>query len=215
MEYVCITSFNRKPQVENLVRQIQEVFTGKIIVFDDGSDHQLELPGCELVRYKQNHGKQKYFLLITDIFEMLHPKRNKVERFWMLPDDIEIHPDLFTESVRLWESIKDERKICLSVGHTHNRHYQECWTKFKPVKMGEVVQTGWNDMCFMAEPNFLEQLNYQIERPLSGYDFRSSGVGRHISRKLFGNGWNLYHTNVSLCNFLDLPTQMHREKQAA
>lgn len=211
-EYVIITTYNRTKQVEALVASIQQVFTGKILVFNDGGEVP-DLSGCELINYKQNHGKFKYHLLVTDIFAMLHPKRNKVERFWMIPDDVEISPDLFTESVRLWDSIKDERKICLSIGHTHNRHYHPCWTQFQPIKMGEVVLTNWNDLCFMAEPQFLEELNYEIEPPLSSYDFRSSGVGRHISRTLHNKKFNLYHTDKSLCNFIPIETQMHRVNQ--
>lgn len=207
MDYVCITTFNRKEEVENLVRQVQEVFTGKIIVFDDGSKERPELSGCELIRYSHNHGKTRYYQLFTDIFQLL--KRNTFERVWFLPDDVEIHPDLFTETLRLWNAIKDERKICISFGHTHNRHYDECWTRFKPIKMGEVVLTNWNDLCFMAERNFFELLNFEIERPLIGYDFRSSGVGRHISRTLFNRGYNLYHTDKSYCDFLAVETKMH------
>lgn len=208
MDYCVITTFDRKQEVENLVRQVQEVFTGKIIVFDDGSQVSPVLNGCDLVRYHQNHGKTKYYQLFTDIFQLL--KRNKFERVWFLPDDVEIKPDLFTETLRLWNSIKDERKICISFGHTHNRHYDECWTRFKPVKISEeIVLTQWNDLCFMAERNFFELLNFEIERPLSGYDFRSSGVGRHISRTLFNHGWNLYHTDKSYCDFLVVETKMH------
>lgn len=213
MDYVLITTYQRPKQVESLVASIQEVFTGKIIVFNDGGEVP-ELSGCELINYKQNHGKTRYWQLVTDIFQHFIPKRNnKLERFWLLPDDVKISPNLFTESVRLWESIKDERKISLSVGHTHNRHYLPCWTEYQPVKMGEVVLTGWNDLCFMAERLFLEQLNYEIERPLSGYDFRSSGVGRHISRTLFNQKFNMYHTDKSLCEFLVLESQMHRQNQ--
>lgn len=207
MDYVCICTFNRKPLVENLAHQIQQVFTGKILVFNDGGEVP-ELQGCELINHKQNHGKRRYYQLVTSIFEML--KRNKVDRFWFLPDDVEIHPNLFTESLRLWESIKDERKICLSVGSTHNRHYNPCWTEFQPIKMGEVVLTNWNDLCFMAERTFLEELNYQIERPLSSYDYRSSGVGRHISRTLYNKKFNLYHTDKSLVDFIPVETKMHR-----
>lgn len=211
MDIVVITTHNRKESIERLVTEIQEVFTGKIFVFDDGGEHKPELWGCEYIRYNKNHGKRKYYQLVTDIFQLL--KRNtNWERFWMLPDDVSISPDLFTRSVQLWEAIKDERKICLSVGHTWNRHLEPCWTHYQPVPMGEVVLTNWNDLAFMAERNFLEQLNYEIQRPYDNYDYRSSGVGRFISRYLYNHGWNLYHVNESLLKFHDLPTQMHRKE---
>lgn len=211
-EAVCITTYNRVPQVESLVKSIQEVFTGKIFVFNDGGEKP-DLSGCELITYHQNHGKRNYYKLVTEIFALLN--RNKFDRFWMLPDDVVISPNLFAESLRLWNAIKDDRKICLSVGHTHGRHKEPCWTYFTPVDMGEVYLTNWNDLCFTAERLFLEELNYEIEKPMSSYDYRSSGVGRYISRTLHNRKWNMYHTTESLCQFIDLPTQMHREKQAA
>lgn len=210
MDYCVITTYNRNREVESLVESIQRVFTGKVIVFDDGSDTRPNLSGCELIRYSQNHGKRGYYKLVTDIFQLL--KRNNVERFWMLPDDVEIHPELFTRSKLLWEAIKDERKICLSVGHTHNRHLQPCWTYHQPVPMGEVVLTQWNDLAFMAERQFLEQLNYAAERPFSDYDYRSSGVGRYISRTLYNHAWNMYHVNESLLVFPPNVSRMHSER---
>lgn len=208
MDYCVITTCNRKQQVENLVASIQEVFTGKIIVFDDGSE-QIPDISCQLIRYHKRHGKRRYYQLVTDIFQLL--KRNKVERFWMLPDDVTISPYLFEYSRLLWDAIKDERKICLSVAHSHNRHLHPCWTQFQPISFGEVVLTNWNDLAFMAERNFLEQLNYEIEKPYDDYDFRSSGVGRYISRTLHGKAWNQYHVNKSLLNFIPIETQMHKE----
>lgn len=213
MDYCILTTFNRKPQVEALVASIQQVFAGKIIVFNDGGEKP-DLSGCELISYSHNHGKRGYYRLVTDIFSLLHPKRNKVDRFYLLPDDVIISPDLFTRSVALWEAIKDERKICLSLAHAHGRHLLPCWTYFKPVPMGDVVLTQWNDLFFMAEGRFLEELNYQIEKPFSGYDYRSSGVGRHISRTLHNKQWNMYHVNESLATFMDIETQMHRVCQS-
>lgn len=212
MDALIITTYNRVPQVESLVKSIQEVFTGKIFVYNDGGEKP-NLSGCHLLTAYENHGKKNYYRLITDIFQML--RGEKFERFWMLPDDVTISPDLFTESIRLWDAIKDERKICLSVGHTHGRHKEQCWTYFDPINMGEVYLTNWNDLCFMAERLFLEELNYEIEKPLNGYDYRSSGVGRYISRTLHNKKWNMYHVDKSLVEFIPMETQMHREKQPA
>lgn len=209
MNYCIITTYNRPNQVQSLTERISKIFDGDILVFDDGSDIIPQITGT-LIRYPYNHGKLKYWQLVTEIFEYLKEKDFKY--FWMLPDDIEISENIFSESIRIWEGIKDERKICLSVGHNHNRHLEPCWTYFKPIKMGEVVLTNWNDLCFMAEKNFLSALDYRIERPFPEYDFRSSGVGRHISRKLYSLNYNLYHVDKSLVEFPANETVMHREK---
>lgn len=197
MDVVTITTFNRQTEVKNLVESIRRLTDAKIIVFDDASDPAPDLQ-CEVVRYHNNHGRKKYYRLITDVFKRL--KQEQFRYFFMLPDDIIPSDDIFETSVKIWEAIKDERKICLSIGHTHNRHYQPCWTYFQPIRLGDVVLTGWNDLCFMAERRFLEELNYEIEEPLPGYDWRSSGVGRFISRKLQPY-YNLYHVDKTLCEF--------------
>lgn len=207
-EILVITTFDRQLEVKNLVTKLRSIYGGKILVFDDASNPTPELD-CEVIRYHKNHGKRNYWRLVTDVFKYL--KSENFDYFFMIPDDVIPKDDLFTRSVQLWEAIKDERKICLSIGHTHNRHYQPCWTYFQPIKMGEVVLTGWNDLCFMAERRFLEELNYEIEEPLDGYDFRSSGVGRYISRKLQPQ-WNLYHVDKSLCEFPANESRMHRVK---
>lgn len=198
MDFAIITTHNRQEQVKSLVKSIQNVFSGEVIVFDDASTPPAK-PDCPVIRYNENHGRIFYWKLFTDIFSFLKDKDFKY--FWILPDDIIIHPDLFEQSQKLWESISDPLKISLTVGHTHDRHYKPCWTFFEPVRMGEVVLTGWNDLCFMAERRFLEELNYQVEQPLAGYDYRSSGVGRYISRTLHGQGFNMYAVDKSLCEF--------------
>lgn len=208
MDYLVITTYNRQDQVKSLVKNVKKVFDGEVIVFDDGSQPPAK-PNCPVIRYSHNHGRILYWKLVSDVFQFLKDKEFRY--FWMLPDDIEIAEDLFITSKVLWQAINDQQKICLSVGHTHNRHYQECWTKFKPVKMGEVVLTGWNDLCFMAEKRFLEELNFHVEQPLPGYDYRSSGAGRYISRELFNRGFNLYHTDKSLCHFPANESRMRPE----
>lgn len=200
---LVITTYNRKQQVEQLINSLK--FDGEITVFNDGG----EIPevSCNLINYNRNHGKRYYYELVTKIFNYLKAKDFKY--FWMLPDDVMVDENIFIETADIWERLKDPRKVCLSVGHSHNRHYQPCWTQFTPRVLGEVVLTGWNDLCFMAERDFLELLNYKIEEPYSGYDYRSSGVGRYISRTLFWNGWNMYHTDKSYVDFYANETRMH------
>lgn len=77
--------------------------------------------------------------------------------------------------------------------------------------MGDVVLTGWNDLCFMAERRFLEALNYEIEEPLPEYDWKSSGVGRNISRRLQPY-FNLYHVDKPLCEFPANESRMRMQK---
>lgn len=203
---IVITSCNRNEHCWNLVRDIfEQGFHGEVIIFDDGSDVPIVNNLCKIFRYEKPHGKRLYYQLVSDVFSYLCKQDFKY--FWMLPDDVRLKPHFFETSIGIWNSIQDEKKICLSVGHDGQRHYKPCWTRFQPLQLGEIVLSQWNDLCFMAEKSFLEVIP-EIEKPKPGYNYASSGVGRYISRTCFMK-YNLYHTDKSLVDFIPVKTQMH------
>lgn len=206
---VVITTYNRPALLEDLCFEIYSQTKMPILVFDDaGLEYDLELPQtCEYFRFEYHHGKKRYYQMISYIFQEL--KKREFQQVFFLPDDVMIKPDFFYKSIMLWESILDERKICLSTGHTHNRHLEPCWNKFKPKVKGDVVLSGWNDLCFMAERDFFEALKWDIKTPPANWGWSSSGVGRDISKRLFNLGLNMYHSNESLVEFLNVKTVMH------
>lgn len=196
---VCITTYNRPESLALLLNDIKQ-YNCSVYIFDDGSYN----PHPEAIKY-EHHGKKNYYKLITKVFEFL--KEKEFDYFFLLPDDIRLKPDFFELSLSHWNLIS--KKICLSVGHTHNRHLSPCWTQFKPIPLGDVVWTQWNDLCFMAERKFLDELDYKIEQPLPGYNYASSGVGRYISKTLNTKGFHMYHTNESLVEFPAIESKMH------
>lgn len=212
---IIITSVNREFYLKELLYDIsQQKPDEKVIVLDDGSDIPYDLSGINLdieyIRFDYRHGKERYWELVAFGFQYLKEKDFKY--LFMLPDDVRLHDNFFTESLRIWNGIKSDRKVCLSLGHEHNRHHFPCWTKFKPVQYNEdTYKTMWMDMLFMAERKMFDILKWDIEKFLWNWEGAGSGVGAYISRKLYREGWELFHINKSLVYFQDVPSEMHKK----
>ena len=128
---VVITTYNRPEQLALLLHDIyNQKEKVEVTIFDDGS----QPPVKDAVHF-QNHGKRRYYQLVTHVFKSL--QNVNFDYFFMLPDDIRLCDNFFQLSINHWNIIQDAYKICLSVGHTHNRHYNPCWTKFTPVKINK------------------------------------------------------------------------------
>lgn len=187
----------------------------KVIVIDDGSNIPYDLSdfnlNIEYIRFDYNHGRERYFELVSFAFQYLKSKDFKY--CWMLPDDVRLNDNFFTESLRLWSGIESERKICLSLGHEHGRHLRPNWTKAKPQIMGEVVLSNWCDLLFLAERKFFEVLRWDIEKFAWNFDGTGSGVGAWISRKLYREKWEQFHSMKSLVFFQNVPSEMHKNKK--
>lgn len=206
---VVITTYNRPASLQDLAWQIHGQTKMPILIFDDcGLEQDLELPATvEYFRFSEHHGKKRYYQMISFIFQEV--KKRDFQQVFFLPDDVMIKPDFFYRAILIWDSIQDERKICLSLGHDGKRHLEPCWNKFKPKVNGNVVLSGWNDLCFMAERNFFEVLEWDVHTPPANWAWTSSGVGRDISKRLFKLRWNMYHVSDSLVNFLPVKSVMH------
>lgn len=187
----------------------------KVIVIDDGSNIPYDLSEIDLhieyIRFDYNHGKARYWELVSFAFQYLKGKDFKY--LFMLPDDVRLNDNFFTESLRIWNGIESERKVCLSLGHEHNRHHVANWTKFKPVQYNQDTHlTNWMDMLFMCERKMLELLEFDIKKFLWNWENAGSGVGAYISRKLYRERWELFHVNKSLVYFQCVPSEMHKNK---
>ena len=210
---VLVTTYNREYLLKNLLRDIEETnYEGEVVIVDDGTKEPIQFQDYPFnicyVRFEVNHGKSKYYEVVSFAFNLL--KHKPFEYCWQLPDDVSIKPDYFTKSLEKWNTIQDEKKICLSTGHTNNRHLEPCWTNYKPIQMGEIVKTQWNDLCYIAPRTFFLALNWDIEKPDANRFLNfGSGVGANISRRLNNLGFNMYHTMESLVEFKDVKTVMH------
>ena len=201
---VIISTYNRPQMLTDLLSNIDsERGNNKIlvVVFDDCSDQKADLSNFNVKRIGMtpNMGKKKYYKLFNATFKYI--KNIKSKYFIYLPDDVKLTDNFFSEIKRIYESITDPQKICLSI-LTDDRVTRRNWTNFKTNDFGEYYQTQWNDLCFISERRFFDVLGYQIEpideeRWINNPNL-SSGVGQQISIRLNERGYKMYHTKKSM-----------------
>jgi len=207
MEYdfcVLITTYNRPEMLYKLLDDIgnnKKDYKILVAVFDDGSSEELNLSDRDVIKIGMfpNMGKRKYYVTYNATFSFVKNINSKY--FIYLPDDISLVDNFFDESKRLYESITSPEKICLSI-LTDGRVNRSHWGYSNPNDLGEILQTQWNDLCFICEKNFFELLNYRIntisEKRWINNPQISSGVGHQITQRLNSIGKFLYHTKKSL-----------------
>jgi hypothetical protein len=181
-----ITTCNRQESCQRLVDSINGL--GDIYIVNDGSDYIINGANLKQHFIPARLGGYHYWKVVNLLFSL----RGYHKYYFMLPDDFVICESQIEEAIRLWKDIKDPQKICLNL-YT-DRIGLSCWTHFKPVDMGEVWQTGWVDMCFLAEDKFFRSSMPITETP----SHKSSGVGAHISRKLHKLKFSMYQVKESL-----------------
>jgi glycosyltransferase involved in cell wall biosynthesis len=207
MEYdfcVLITTYNRPEMLYKLLDDIEnnkKDYKILVAVFDDGSTQKLDLTGRDVIKIGMypNMGKKKYYVTYNATFSFVRTVNSKY--FIYLPDDISLEDNFFDETKRLYESITSDNKICLSI-LTDDRVNKSHWGYKEPKDLGEILQTQWNDLCFICEKNFFELLNYRVN-PISPKRWInnpniSSGVGHQITQRLNNSGKFLYHVKKSL-----------------
>lgn len=221
---VIITTYNRDVFLKNLLDDIlknKNIYKILIIVFDDASEISYDLSNydVEYIKYSNNHGKKKYWKLITDTMQICKEVDSKY--FIYLPDDVRLVDDFFTKSISLYENIIDNDKVCLSLLLTQQQIGKPNWTKFNPIEMDSVYKTQWCDLCFISEKKFFNVLGYEVnEIPLTRWnnkrtkinrEFLSSGVGENLSRRIYNSGFNMYHVKNSLVTHGDHDSIMNYE----
>lgn len=182
-----ITTFNRPESCQRLVDSLQGI--GEIVVINDGCDYVIN--GCTQIFSTPHLGKGGYFFLVNKLWSA----RGVHKYYMMLPDDFLITKEQIEEAVRIWENIKDPRKICLNL--FADRIGVACWTRVLPIDRGSVWQTGWVDMCFLCENSFFGAVP-RIDLFFRNRNSVGSGVGAFISLKLVKLGFHLYQAKESL-----------------
>ena len=214
---IIITTYNRPKMLKTLLDDIKYNSFGKrvlVTIFDDGSSNDYEyLDNYDIkyVKYVKNNGKINYWKLITDTFK--YCKNIKSKYYIYLPDDIRLKDNFFEESVRIFEKIKDEDKICLNLLMDESRRGNPNWTGFKPVEYDDYYKTQWNDLCFISNFDFFQMLNFEI-LPINKNRWAKnselgSGVGQQMSMRLLSLNQNMYHVINSLVTHDDHTSKMN------
>jgi len=199
-----ITTRNRQKSCQELVDSLREL--GNIIVANDGSNYSVK--GAVNLNTHIHLGKKNYWKLIN----MLFRNRTEAKYYFVLPDDFLICDSQIAKAIEIWESIKDDNKICLNL--YYDRNGKRCWTNFLPVNKGDIWQTQWVDMCFLCENMFFERLGAipELNKTRNMYFKGSSGVGCYISRFFNRKKMNLYQVKESLVDMQEehCYSQMHK-----
>ncbi len=202
---IAITTYEREDLLKSLLNDINKYknyLKIKIFIFDDGSNIQYNLKDYDVkyIKYLVNHGKKQYWKLINDIFKVF--KHISSNYYMILPDDINLKNNFFNYAFKFYESINDPKKICLNLLMDESRRGKKNWTNFQPIEYSNYYLTQWNDLCFLAEKNFFEVLNYEItpidENSWANNENLSSLVGQQISIRLYKLNKNMYHVKNSL-----------------
>lgn len=192
-----ITSYNRKKSLLKLLSILEKQSTD-IVIYDDNSDFNLNIPNY--IKFNYKHGKEYLWYKFMKIFHIL-PKT--YDNYIILPDDVTVGPTFIEESVELWRGLNDKSKICLSL-LTDDRTKKPNWTNTYPLIVGNYIKTQWQDLCFICgqeflttpiEPITLER--WQILGKSLNMEL-GSGLGGQISRYWHKKGRSMYHVKNNL-----------------
>jgi hypothetical protein len=216
---IIITTYNRPEMLRYLLDDIEFSSLGKrilVTVFDDGSDidyDYLDKYDIKYVKYIKNNGKVNYWKLVSDTFKYCGKIKSKY--YIYLPDDIRLKNNFFEESIRIFEKIEDQNKICLNLLMDESRRGNSNWTGFTPIEYDEYYKTQWNDLCFISKFDFFEKINFEIlpiskNRWLKNSEL-GSGVGQQMSMRLLSLNQNMYHVINSLVTHGEHDSKMNYE----
>jgi len=185
-----ITTCNREESCQRLVDALQD--QGRIYVLNDGCDY--DISGAYQTKLRMRLGKRGYWRTIN----CLYKGRGNAKYYFQLPDDFLPVPDMVNKAIEIWESIDDNKKVCLNL--YADRIGKPCWTGVMPTEFDNYRKTQWVDMCFMCEEKFFTTLGTlpTIDLGWGINSKKSSGVGAYISKFLNKKGYGLYQVKESL-----------------
>ena len=213
-----ITTYNRSHYLESLIRQINEDtdHAKTILVYDDYSDEIHANKNQELVSHYnnvvysntgKNLGKRGYWKLWDNICkDIWSVKGPDFDYYFILPDDFILNKDFINESIKQYDNIQDDNKICLSLFIEKERVDSTNWVDIKSelVQYGDThyFKTQWMDMCIIAKRKFFEALEFKVKKVSDTRwkesDVIGSGVGAQLTKRL-NKKYSLYHVSNSLC----------------
>ena len=210
-----ISTYNRSHYLEKLIKQIGNKCSHEytIAIYDDYSDEEYRLRNLDLtnenmfIRYKCsniNNGKRGYWKVINEQFEVVYDDV-EYDYYFMLPDDFVFTENGIDESMRQYEAIQDDKKICLSLILEQERIDSTNWvdrpSELKHFGNDTFYLTHWMDMCIVAKYDFFKALDFKMlevsEKRWEESDVIGSGVGAQITKRL-NDKYNLYHVSQSL-----------------
>jgi len=221
--HVIINTYNRPHMLDLLLSDIEKNksnYSVMVNIYDDGSEanYTKVLNKYDNINYKKygNHGKKRYWELVNKSF--YDAKYSNAKYFYKFDDDVKLVDDFFNKTIKIWNKIDDEKKICLNPLLDDLRKGQTVWGGTpKIVKFGnfKIWNSDWVDMMFMCEKNFFKSLDFEIQKISTSRwkkdPKKSSGVGVQISNRLRGQNLGMYQVCDSLIIHGDHDSAMNDE----
>lgn len=167
---------------------------------DDLKDENFEINYAE---YPEPHTKYRYWQLVNDNFEAIKNDLD-YDYYFMLPDDAVLCDNFINKAIEKYESINDEKLICLNTFTDTTRKGRKSWGSIDhiPVKVGEFWHSGWVDMEFICKKKFFEVLDFNVNQITPARWVRNpklgSGVGEQISKRIEKAKYHIYQVDDSL-----------------
>ena len=199
---VCITSYNRKQELLCLVDELRmQTPWIDIAIFDDKSELFVEeidvvYPQVTVIKAPEHRGKAGFWKTWQDIFD--YCKAHEYEYYIFLQDDVLPCPNFIERAIDIYN---EAESICVSPIRTNYSMYRGMsrWGA-KPVERHAHHTVSHYFDCFgIVRRDFFEALDWTIDPIAPSSDpFKSSGVGRQITRRLQDKGWKMGHVNRTL-----------------
>lgn len=191
--HIVLNTYQRPEMLDRLSKQIcleanKMGCTVLLSVFFDGCD-PYPLMGSKLVDTKaynmvSHRGKPKYYELIKMNFEVL--RDNPATIYIKLDDDLILRHDFFSNVALLWKSIKDDKKMTLTLLKDHRTGM---WGGLPEKYNSHIIKSNWVDLIFACGDRMVRAVN-EMELLPPPKHIESSGVARQITRNIRGFRWN-------------------------
>ena len=210
---VVITTYNRNYNLLNLTEQLLNESEADIVVFDDKSDKPMKIGSNRVTQITtpEHRGKAGFWKTWQDIFD--YCKEHEYDYYIFLQDDVLPCPNFIERAIDIYN---EAESICVSPIRTNYSMYQgkSRWGD-KPVERHKNYTVSHYFDCFsIVKRDFFEVLDWMILPIAPSADpFKSSGVGRQITRRLQEKGWKMSHVNRTLLSTAIDPTASSMNKQ--
>lgn len=230
---IVITTYNRPESFERTLKEVDRwieqnpSYNISVHIYDDFSNPRYRESNRQATRqrgfrykcFPKNHGKKRFWELWNYILTDL--KQMEFNYVVCLQDDCDYSYNFLNEVVQYCKMLEKSDSNFAALNVRNDRLGEKCWTKVKPklVFIGgtKFYKTGWVDMIFVSNSNFIKAVENNLEEVNKGRwekdKKRSSGVGHQISEKIVEKGYTIYQPITKLVHHkLAYSSKMNRHR---
>lgn len=214
---ISIITFNRRRALRLLLGDLERERArfdaeSEVRIYDDYSpgyeaiEHLAAERGYVYQRAPDHRGRPDHWRLVAD--ELADLESTLADWYVFLPDDVRLCDHFFARALAVWETL--EEPTALNLAH-HLSRPGACWTKQRPLELGDGVEVGWVDGLYLTRRDALESIDFTVDSPAERWleKRRGSGTGALLSRELLRFGARLYRVKRSLVTMQNCPSKMN------